>query len=336
LFLLLRAVFLRLRTRTPGAWRLALEVLPVLLLVTLLTWEGLDSAASRVWFPSSPAVRAPAGQTTTLEYCSPGGHPLAMDLSEPQAQAVRPAPMVLFIHGGDGILGDRQFEGADAIYAEPLNALLQRGFVVGSIDYGLAPLFTIRDQVVAAKCAVRFLRVYANELGIDPLRIGVYGFSEGGYLVSMLGTAGPSAGFDRGQYLDQSSRVQAVVDVSGPTDFTNTSGSPAWFQLLGQSLTGGHRTLADRRAISSVTYVAPGDPPFLIINGTDDWQIPPHHAQELAQRLHNAGVSATLVLVQHDGHGLDAPTAGQIEQPSPAILVQMIANFFVRTLGGHR
>jgi len=333
LFLLLRVVFPRLRMMTPRVGRTALILLPALLLISLLTWEGSSTAASRVWLSTSPTVSAPARQTTTLEYCRPGGSPFAMDLAEPSAQAPRPAPLVFFIHGGDGILGDRQLEGADGVYLAQLrDELLRRGFVVGSIDYGLAPLYTITDQVEQAKCAVRFLRTHATVLGIDPQRIGVYGFSEGGYLAAMLGTAHPGAGFDIGQNLAQSSRVQAVVDIAGLTDFTNLSGSPSWFQPLGRSLTGGHTSLADRRAISPVTYVAPGDPPFLIINGTDDWQVPPHHAQELAQRLHAAGVPATLVLVQHDSHGLDAPTPGQVEQPSPAVLVQMIRDFFIRTL----
>lgn len=38
-------------------------------------------------------------------------------------------------------------------------------------------------------------------------------FSQGGYLAAMLGTAGPYAGFDVGQYLNQSSRLEAVVEI---------------------------------------------------------------------------------------------------------------------------
>jgi acetyl esterase/lipase len=211
--------------------------------------------------------------------------------------------------------------------------LLSRGFAVGSIDYGLAPLYKIRDELEQAKCAVRFLRAHASQLGIDPKHIGVYGFSEGGYLAAMLGTVGPKAGYDVGQYLNQSSSVQAVVEISGFTDLTNFSGSPSWVSAIGQGLSGGHGSLARARASSPVYNVAPGDPPFPIIHGTDDWFIAPHHAVELAQRLRAAGVPVKLVLVQHDQHGLDAPTPGQVEKPSPAMLVQMMANFFVRTLG---
>jgi acetyl esterase/lipase len=68
--------------------------------------------------------------------------------------------------------------------------LLQRGFVVGSIDYPLIPLASGQEMVNDAKCAVRFLRAHASVLGINPQRIGVYGDSEGGYIASMLGTTG--------------------------------------------------------------------------------------------------------------------------------------------------
>ena len=188
------------------------------------------------------------------------------------------------------------------------------------------------DEVKEAKCAVRFLRSHAGELGIDPQHIGVYGPSQGGYIGAMLGTVGPQAGFDVGQYLNQSSRVQAVVDMFGPTDLNNFSGSPDWISTLKQGIGGGKGSVAGLRAESPINYVAPGDPPFLIIHGTDDWFIAPHHSQDMAKRLSAAGVPVQLVMVQNDTHGLAAPVAGKIEQPSPDELVQMISNFFVRTL----
>ncbi len=335
-FLVLRFVFPRLRTMTPRAWRTALILLPALLLVSILTWTGSYTAADRGWFPVPSTVSAPAGKLTSLTYCTSGGNPLVMDISEPSAQAARPAPMVFYIHGGEGLLGDRNLEnaGAQGAYLIQLrDELLSRGFVVGSLDYDLAPIHHIADEVIEAKCAVRFLRAHTHELGIDPQRIGVYGDSEGGYISAMLGTAGPQAGFDTGQYLNQSSHVQAVVDMWGPIDLANFSGSPSWVHALGASLSGGGSPGGVRvRSNIPLTYIAPGDPPFLIIHGAEDWFIAPHHSQELARSLHAAGVPETLVIVQNDEHGLIAPTPGKVEQPDPATLIHMIRDFFVRTL----
>jgi acetyl esterase/lipase len=350
LFLLLRLVAPRLREKTPRAWLVSLSVVPALLVTSVLSWPALIlSAPNATWFPATEAamVSAPAGQLTTLEYCHPGGDPLAMDLSEPAATFAQPVPIVFFMHGGEGLIGNRQLSnlGPDAVYFTQLRSdLLARGFAVGSIDYRFPPTYTMLDQVVDAKCAVRFLRAHAHALGIDPQRIGVYGASEGGYLSAMLGLAGPDAGFDKGQYLDQSSRVEAVVDMWGPTDLTDWRGTPSWVYTLGQGLgisRQGTALRADqapatahprKNYASPVSYVTPDAPPFLIVQGADDWFITPHHSQKLAGLLQAAHVPTTLVMIQHDEHGLAAPTPGQTEQPSPDAVIQMIQNFFVRTL----
>jgi len=65
------------------------------------------------------------------------------------------------------------------------------------------------------KCAIRHLRANATIYKIDPNKIGLWGGSAGGHRVSMLGTTDESAGFDVSEYLDQSSRVQAVADMFG-------------------------------------------------------------------------------------------------------------------------
>jgi acetyl esterase/lipase len=96
--------------------------------------------------------------------------------------------------------------------------------VVASVNYRLAPQYLWPAQIEDVKCAIRYLRASAATYGIDTTRIGAWGGSAGGHLVSMLGTAGPSAGYDVGQYLDQSSAVQTVVDEWGPADLTG----PGW------------------------------------------------------------------------------------------------------------
>src|SRR5262249_50144127 len=151
-----------------------------------------------------------------------------------------------------------------------------------------------------------FLRAEAGRLGVDPGHIGTWGSSAGGHLVAMMGTAGPSAGFDVGQFLDQSSGVQAVVDMFGPTDLNQMGDSNSFGRLVMQIASGAAST-HEKAAASPVTYVAPGDPPFLILHGTDDVLVRPHHSQDLARRLRAAGVPATLVMVQHTGHTMLTP-----------------------------
>jgi acetyl esterase/lipase len=277
----------------------------------------------------------PAGQMSTVEYCRPDGVPLAMDLYMPPATALNggPAPAVIYIHGG-GAIGDRKMYGFGANLANHQGALFTplqkqlnaRGFVVASIDFRLPPGTPWPAPIEDAKCAVRFLRAHATSLGIDSGRIGVWGSSSGGYLGSLLGLIEPGAGFDRGQYLDQSSAVQAVVDMFGPADLTVFNDSAPFGRFMVQVMIGSNRVL--RRSASPITYVNPSAPPFLILQGNEDRMVPPHQSADLAQRLRDAGVSTTLIEVQGTGHTLDTPG----EQPSASKLTSTVIDFFVARL----
>jgi acetyl esterase/lipase len=74
--------------------------------------------------------------------------------------------------------------------------------------------------------------------------------------------------------------------------------------------------------------VAPGAAPFLILQGTEDPMVRPRQSAELAQRLHSAGVPATLIEVQGAEHTLVTP--GQ--RPSADELTATIIDFLTTTL----
>lgn len=317
----------------------ALAPLVVLVLVGVVVGvAGASNGFARAGFPASTVAprNLLAGQLSTVEYCRPDGVPLAMDLYIPPGAAGtgRPAPVAMYVHGGGLVLGHRQRTGIGGTLAnhdgalfpplqEQLNA---RGFVVASIDYRLSPGAPWPAQIEDTKCAVRFLRAHATDLGINPARIGVWGGSGGGQLASLLGLTGPGAGFDRGQYADQSSAVQAVVDMFGPSDLTDFDDSDPFARFILQIGFGSSTAL--RRSASPITYVAPGAPPFLILQGTRDSMVRPRQSAGLAQRLHSAGVPATLIEVQGTEHTLATPD----QRPSPDELTATVIDFLTTTL----
>jgi acetyl esterase/lipase len=320
---------------------------PPLLLAALLAAGGVTLATdgfTTFTRAGGPLPARPSAGTTTVTYCTQHGTALAMDLYQPPAGAARPAPVALYVHGGGFALGDRRLRGLGARLANHAGALLpqlravlnERGFVVASIDYRLPPASPWPAALQDAECAVRFLRAHADALGIDPAQIGAWGSSSGGALVSLLGLAGPRAGFDHGQDADQSSRVQAVVDMFGPADLTDLGDSTPFARTIARIALG--RSAAVRRSASPLSHVGSGaaagagavggDPPFLILHGTDDRDVPPRHSRELARRLEAAGVPVTLVLVQGADHGLDDPS----QRPTPGQLTELVADFFARSL----
>jgi acetyl esterase/lipase len=331
---------LRPRRSLPRRVLAAVALAPLVALVLLDIVVGVFGSSdgfAGAGFPAGtvPPQNLPAGQISTVEYCRPDGVPLAMDLYIPPAAArtERPAPVAMYLHGG-GILGDRKVHGAGASLANhdgalftPLQQQLNaRGFVVASIDYRLPPGTPWPAQIEDAKCAVRFLRAHAADLGIDPDRIGVWGSSGGGVLASLLGLTGPEAGFDRGQYSEQSSAVQAVVDMFGASDFTDFDDSAPFGRFIVQIWLGSSTAL--RRSASPITYVAPGAPPFLILQGSEDPMVRPRQSAQLAQRLYTAGVPATLIEVQGTEHTLATP--GQ--RPSPDKLTTTVIDFLTTSL----
>jgi acetyl esterase/lipase len=254
---------------------------------------------------------------------------------------VRPGPAVLYVHGGGFVLGDRKLGGLGGGLANATGALLpqlraalnRRGFLVASIDYRLPPASPWPAQLQDASCAVRFLRTHARALDIDPGRIGAWGSSAGGTLVALLGLGSSEASFDRGPWPDQPSAVQAVVDMFGPADLTDLGDSTPFARAVAWIALGGSPQV--RRAASPLTHVPAGHPaatgsvpPFLLLHGTRDQDMPPRHSQELARQLAAAGVPVRLMLVQGAGHGLDSP--GQ--RPTPGQLTELVADFFTRSL----
>jgi len=97
------------------------------------------------------------------------------------------------------------------------------GYAVASINYRLSQHAIFPAQIQDCKAAIRWLRANADRYGIDPNRIGAWGPSAGGHLVALLGTAGDVNDFEVGPNPGISSRVQAVCDFFGPTDFTKMS-----------------------------------------------------------------------------------------------------------------
>ncbi len=287
-----------------------------------------SSPAAPVSSTPTQGTSAPGSALGSVTYCTVGRVALTMNVWLPQG-GTTPHPLAVMVHGGGWEHGDA---GPSNRLSLVESGLVGKGFVVASVNYRLAPQYVWPAQIEDVKCAIRYLRASAATYGIDPTRIGVWGGSAGGHLVAMLGTAGPSAGYDVGQYLDQSSAVQAVVDEWGPADLT----APGWDPYASQVITqvfgvSPGQPSSVLRAASPVSYVTASDPPFLIIQGVADTTVPASQSQEFAATLQSAGVPETLVMVQNAGHGLKP--AGGVPTPSLSQVNQMIIDFFAKHLG---
>jgi acetyl esterase/lipase len=231
------------------------------------------------------------------------GHPRQkLDLYTPRNG--HDLPVIVWIHGGGFMFGSKN----DIVPLE----YLARGYAVASIDYRLSGDALFPAQIQDCKAAVRWLRANAAQYGLDPTRFAAWGASAGGHLAAMLGTTAGVKEFDVGENLNQSSRVQAVVDYFGPTDFLQMDAhrlpdgdehdppSSPESRLIGGPI---QRNKARTAKANPIAYVTKDAAPFLICHGDRDRQVPHHQSELLDQALRRAGVSVTFHTCVGDGHG---------------------------------
>jgi acetyl esterase/lipase len=239
---------------------------------------------------------APGDNGTNIE--------LKMDTAFLKQSDGKPMPVVVYIHGGGWSMGSKDMG------MRPGLALAQGGYFAVSIQYRLTGQAIYPAAVHDCKAAIRFLRAHAEELGIDPNRIGVWGHSAGGHLSALLGTTGNTNVLDGSVGTADSkisASVQCVVDISGPIDLTSDFDEGMISQWLGGPVKD-RQDLA--KQASPLTYVDAEDPPVLIIHGTEDRLVNmDRHARKFEKAMKDAGASVEFLPVQGEGHMIANPRA---------------------------
>ena len=255
---------------------------------------------------------------------------LHADIARPRREPAGLMPAIVYIHGGGWKAGNYQGNGA--------YFLASRGYFTVSVQYRLDEVAKWPAQIEDCKLAVRWLRANAAKYHIDHNRIGCMGHSAGGHLVACLGTMGDVASYDQsGGYPGVSSKVQAVVDLDGPTDFVASlapddplrAKMPTLLALFGASY-------AEKpelwKSASPVYYVKPGDPPFLVVHGEFDPTVPYAQATELVAALQKSGDKVQFITVKNAGHMLVAGRGRPPAVPDVATLRDEIAAFLDQNL----
>ncbi len=242
-----------------------------------------------------------------IPYAEGGTKAQMLDLYIPE-QGAAPFPVIVWIHGGGWMQGNR--------FPAPGAWLSAHGYAVAAISYRFSTEAIFPAQIHDCKGAIRWLRANASRYPLDGRRIGALGESAGGHLAALLGTSGGVEELegDVGGNREQSSRVQAVCNCFGPADLTPlVSDADPYRTLHPQSRAFAKRTIeqllgADgdwrtrAKSASVATYITPDDPPFLIVHGDQDPLVPIEQSRALHAALHRAGVPVELLVMEGRGH----------------------------------
>ncbi|PPS43130.1 alpha/beta hydrolase [Chroococcidiopsis sp. TS-821] len=238
-----------------------------------------------------------------IEFTQNQARALKMDILYPKSATSM--PVLVWIHGGAWRTGDKK----DGF--KHLVPFARQGFFCASIEYRLSHEAIFPAQIEDCKSAIRFLRAHAQEFQIDSQRIGVWGVSAGGHLAALLGTTHHIPEFEgNGGWQGYSSRVQAVCDWFGPTDFLRINDFPRNIDFTPANspeaaLIGGIVAENQDKAAKAnpITFVSKEAPPFLIVHGDKDLLVPLNQSQLLFDALKKAEVEVTLEVIKNGRHG---------------------------------
>lgn len=234
-----------------------------------------------------------------LEFAKIGDRSLKLDLYLPAK--VEGAPLVVWVHGGGWKGGSKD--------GSPFKWLTADGLAVASVGYRLSDVAVYPAQIHDVRGAVRWLKANAGKYGYRADSIGAVGGSAGGHLVALLATTHGVKELegDVGGNADQSSKVDAVVDIYGPTDLTgigltdkHNSPGGAVHGLLG----GPAQEKAElARLASPALFVTSDDAPLLILQGDADKVVPPVQSDYIHKAYQKEKLPSELIVLPGAGHG---------------------------------
>ena len=248
-----------------------------------------------------PEVVLEGSQVKNLHYAEVDGKPLLLDLYLPEKP--EGSPLVVWVHGGGWKSGSKQ-----NCFVKWLSNF---GYTVASINYRLVDVAKWPAQLHDCKGAIRWLRANAKTYGYNPDCVIAAGASAGGHLVALLGTTGDNDELEGtvGGNGDQSSRVQAVVDYYGATDFPLRSKTQSWkvnkpgsvvYNLLG----GPANQFVDKaKQASAKFHVTSDDAPLLVFHGVKDTTVLINQTDAIEEAYKKHNLPVAVYRLEDAGHG---------------------------------
>ena len=289
----------------------------------LLGMTGFTGGEAAVHYPSQTLEVAPVKTEVkqvsgvVYEQVPSRGYPnvpMQLDLLQPQKKTRMPA--IVYVTGG-GFINANKDNGVQL-----RNYLAEKGYVVASITYRVAPTAKFPQPLEDVKASIRYLRAHADQWNIDKNRIGIIGGSAGGYLSAFASTTSGTKTFDKGENLQESSKVSCAVDLYGLSDLSQvgmdyspevqqlhkSAGATEALWVNGSPVFGGKDggVLADPKATEAanpIAYIGKNSAPMLLMHGTADKVVSPGQTDLLYQALKAKGVPAERYEIPGAAHG---------------------------------
>lgn len=253
------------------------------------------------------------------------GKEVLLDIYRPKNTSADKLPVVMYLHGGAWVEGDKIIH-SDNYVESTILKLLEKKFAVVSINYRLvnesrhfpAPIQDTKD-------AVRWIRKNAAQYYFDENNIGMWGVSAGAHLSLLSAYTQDDEFVGDPQLSKYSAKVNYVVDNFGPTDMNRLlhtrAPKPLLFLVgliskkiidlrskLAKGITGYDIKTERKKVIEMCKKLSPllytqNTVPTLILHGNKDKVAPLRHSKRLRKMLKKSGTQHSLIVVKKGNHG---------------------------------
>ena len=232
-----------------------------------------------------------------------------MDIFLPAGRSAEKTPLLVYIHGGAWIDGDK----SEFLQFKPLVEQAFPDFALISINYRLFDFttkqnkFPSQEEDVAA--ALAFIETKSAEWNISS-KLVLSGASAGAHLALLHGLK------------NRKSEIKGLVAFFPPTDLPSLYGFNNLTTLgLTELLGGTPQTAAVAYQNSSpVKFVSQDDPPTIFFHGETDQVVPISQSEKLETALKNTQIRHQFIRVPNQGHGFTSETNASLLKQAKAFL----------------
>lgn len=223
---------------------------------------------------------------------------------------------------------------APAVRLPELTYYAYHGWAVVNVQYRTSTQGVWPAQIQDLKAAIRFLKVHADQFGIDPDCIIVGGESAGAHLAALSAVTGKTGQFRTAEWDTASDEVQGAICWYCPGDLeplcrareSRQIAVPPVDLLLNCSARRHPEKVAE---LSPASYVSKDAPPFLFFHGDQDDVVEPECALRLYNRLTQNGVPTEFYMIEGAAHA----SAHFVQAPVQELMLQFMDSIADRVQG---
>ncbi|MBU2939195.1 alpha/beta hydrolase [Lacinutrix sp. C3R15] len=244
-------------------------------------------------------------------------------------------PIMLYTHGGGWFNGSKE-----NIVKTPMEApfleFVKQGFAVVSVNYRLTRHKSVlmRDCVIDAIDALRYLSKNSDALQVDANQVYVMGDSAGGHIAQMITLADPDVFKGDKKLYNNTYKVIAGVSWYGPSDFTitelfktddPTKNADRFSSRITKKESNTSKIEAMYKEMSPIFYVTKNSPPLFMMAADNDTTIPVAHAYHMKKHADSIGANVEMFIVKNAGHNW-RKAGGEID-PSLDVITKTTVDF---------